>query len=69
MPKGEYEVEIPISVRITVKAEMPNKKKAYREARQRIRAVFDTLPPGMYYSNLREDEFATVYVDGLEFIP
>ena len=67
MPKGNYEVEIPIFVRLTVDAEMPNKKKAYKEAWERICALFDTLPPDMHYSNLMEDEYAIVYIDGEEY--
>lgn len=67
MPKGNYEVEIPIFVRITVDAEAPNERKAYKEAWERIRALFDTLPTGMHYSDLTEDEYAIVYIDGVEF--
>lgn len=69
MPKGNYEVEIPIFVRLTVDADAPNKRKAYKEAWERIRAVFDTLPPGMHYSGLTEDEYAGVYVDGEKYAP
>lgn len=69
MPKGNYEVEIPIFVRLTVDAEAPNKRKAYKEAWERIRAAFDTLPPGMHHSDLSEDEYAGVYVDGEEYAP
>lgn len=67
MPKGDYEVEIPIFVRLTVDAEMPNKRKAYKEAWERIHALFDTLPSDMHYSNLMEDEYAIVYIDGEEY--
>lgn len=67
MPKGNYEVEIPVFVRLTVDAEMPNRKKAYEEAWDRIRAVFNTLPPDMHYSDLTEDEYAIVYIDGTEY--
>lgn len=67
MPKGNYEVEIPIFVRLTVDAEMPNKRKAYNEAWERICALFDTLPPDMHFNNLMEDEYATVYIDGEEY--
>ncbi len=66
MPKGDYKVEIPIFARITVNVKMPNKKKAYKEAWDRIRAVFDTLPPGMSCGELSEDEYALVYIDGVE---
>lgn len=67
MPKGNYEVEIPIFVRLTVDAEAPNKRKAYKEAWELIRALFDTLPPNMHYGGLTEDEYAVVYIDGGEF--
>ena len=67
MPKGNYEVEIPIFARITVNVKMPNKKKAYKEAWDRIRAVFNTLPKDMHYNDLTEDEYALVYIDGAEY--
>jgi hypothetical protein len=67
MPKGDYEVEIPVFARITVGVKMPNKKKAYREAWERIRAVFNTLPPDMSCGELVEDEYAVSYVDGAEY--
>jgi hypothetical protein len=67
MPKGNYDVEIPVFVRIAVNAKTPNKKKAYKEAIERIRAVFNTLPPGMHYRDLTEDEYAIVYIDGVEY--
>lgn len=67
MPKGDYDVEIPLFVRVTVNAKTPNKKKAYEEAWDRIRAVFNTLPPDMHYSDLTEDEYAIVYIDEVEY--
>ena len=46
---------------------MSIKKKAYREAWERIRAVFNTLPPDMSCGELVEDEYAVSYVDGAEY--
>lgn len=67
MPKGDYEVEIPVFARITVNVKMPNKKKAYREAWGRIRAAMETLPNDMHCGELVEDEYACCYVDGEDF--
>jgi len=67
MPKGDYDVEIPLFVRVTVNAKTPNKKKAYEEAWDRIRAVFNTIPKDMHYSDLTEDEYDIVYIDGVEY--
>lgn len=68
MPRGDYDVEIPLFVRVTVNAKTPNKKKAYKEAMERIRAVFNTLPPGMHYRDLMEDVYELTCIDGTEYV-
>lgn len=67
MPKGNYDVEIPVFVRISASVHAPNEKKAYKEAMERIRAVFNTLPPGMHYNGLERDGYACAYIDGIEY--
>ena len=68
MPKGNYEVEVPISLRIRVKdVGATTKKKAVKEAMERIDAAMKTLSTYMVCYNMYRDRNLCTYVDGLVY--